>query len=109
MIPIDKKGLITSLGSILRILRNREPGLQQFCNVRFIRRLKSFPIHVLVAKCVFILGHCTLRNLALLHRRGVFREKTLLQIVGEILSLRRVHDVHAVKALMYDFRSFQGN
>ena len=108
MFEFDRNVLIASLTSILRILRTREPNLRQFCNLRFIRRLSQVPEEQVVRKCVFILGHCTLHNIALLHRRGVFREKILLQIIRELLTLRKVNDVRIVRDLMDEFTHFEG-
>ena len=108
MFTFDKNALIESLAIILRILRTRQPEVRSFCNARFVRRLKNLPLHLIISKCVFILGHCTLHNIARLHRRQVFRNEGMLQIIGEILILRRLSDAAVVKDLICKFRHAQG-
>lgn len=108
MFNISKKIIIDTLVSILRILRTREPWIQPFCNFRSIQRLRNLPIDQMIQKCVFILGSCSLRNISLLYRRGIFREKFFLQMIGELLTLRRVDDVQIVSDLMREFKGFEG-
>ena len=108
MLNFDKSVLINNLRTILQILRTREPNLRDLCSEKFIRQIKNSSLEIIIKKCVFVLGHCTLRNIALLHRRGIFREKIFLQMIGELLTLRKVNDSRIIQNLMHEFNSFQG-
>ena len=95
MFNMDKQIIINNLVSILRILRT-------------IRYLRDLPICQIIRKCVFMLGNCSLHNIALLYRRGIFREKLFLQMIGELLILRKVADVRIVGDLMREFACLKG-
>lgn len=77
--------LASVIACALRIALERHPYISTMCGEFWKKNLRGRSLEVLKKKLFFLLLHCSLETIKDLYEKGLFKNKRVMMIVGEVI------------------------
>ena len=103
-----KAQLLKILNAALNVALIREPRIRIFCASKWRAELKKHTVNVLLRKLKYLLSLCGTRTLSSMYKCGIFKNKEVIMLVGNIIKKRRMINYPPYKQIMSEHQALHG-